>query len=92
MAHALCAGHKSSGKKQGSVTYSKDQENEVNKILYLRLIRHSGKKLFSNLAGCIMDRKTDQLNFRISLLRILWHKVVSPVCCATFHDSEQTTV
>ena len=44
------AGHKSTGKKQGSVTYSIDQEKEVCKIfiITLRLIRHVEKR---NLAG-----------------------------------------
>jgi len=40
------AGHKSTGKKRGSITYSTDQENEVSKIfvISLRLIRHVGKE------------------------------------------------
>ena len=32
------AGHKSKGKKRGSVTYSTDQENEVSKIFIISLV------------------------------------------------------
>ena len=49
------AGHKSTGKKRGSVTYSTDWENKVRKIqviLSLRLIGCVGKEQLSNLAGC----------------------------------------
>ena len=35
---AKCAGHKSKGKKQGSVTYSTDRENEVSKIFIISLV------------------------------------------------------
>ena len=40
------AGHKSTGKKLRSVTYSMDQENKVSKIfiIYLRLIQCAAKK------------------------------------------------
>ena len=42
------AGHKSTGKKRGSVTYSMDRENEVSKILLYNCIsevnRHAGKE------------------------------------------------
>ena len=40
------AGHKSTGKKQGSVTYSADRENENSKIfiISLRLLRRAGKE------------------------------------------------
>ena len=46
------AGHKSTGKKGGSVTYSKDRENEVSKIVIisLRLIGHAGKETSRNEA------------------------------------------
>ena len=39
-------GHKSTGKKRGSVTYSIDRENEASKIfiISLRLIRRAGKE------------------------------------------------
>ena len=47
MAQASSAGHKSMGKKQGSVTYSTDQENKVSKIFItsLRLIGHVAKEI-----------------------------------------------
>ena len=35
---AKCVGHKSMGKKRGSVFYSTDRENEVNKIFIISLI------------------------------------------------------
>ena len=42
------AGHKLTGKKRGSVTYSRDRENEVSKIfiISLRLIGHAEKEIF----------------------------------------------
>ena len=42
------AGHKLTGKKRGSVTYSTDRENEVSKIfiLILRLIGRAEKEIF----------------------------------------------
>ena len=35
---AKCAGHKSKGKKRGSVTYSTDRENEVSKVFIISLL------------------------------------------------------
>ena len=35
---AKCTGHKSKGKKQGSVIYSTDRENEASKIFIISLV------------------------------------------------------
>ena len=51
------AGHKFTGKKRGSVTYSTDRENEVSKIfiLSLRLIGRAEKEI-SKVSGPITAR------------------------------------
>ena len=45
--NAKRAGHKSTGKKRGSVTYSTDRENEVSKIFYICEVNQArGKETF----------------------------------------------
>ena len=73
MVHTVSYGpsflHKTTGKNEGSVTYSTDRKNEVSKIfiISLRLIRRAGKETSRNqaegsTATKIAESKSEKLN------------------------------
>ena len=61
----LLAGHKSKGKKRGSVTYSTDRENEVSKIFIISLVCVWG-------ALARFRRRTSHEPNRIQWIKFMW--------------------
>ena len=68
------AGHKSKGKKQGSITYSTDQENEVSKIFIISLacVTDLGKISIHAERLQISDARQKQIK-RVNLKLFLSH-------------------
>ena len=64
-----CVGHKSMGKKQGSVTYSTDRENEVSTDVYRILHGKSARTVFTHELWRIRNRTSERSERVIFLIQ-----------------------